>query len=422
MGVIGTSYHQKGGCQVACFNGISGRKMIVAIAAVLCLLVAAGSIPAWAAAETGPVKFDIPIPAGVLMDAATGQILWAKNEHKRVIPASITKIMTLLLVMEAVDKGRIKLTDKVTASPRVVSMGGSQVYLSEGEVMTVNDLIKATAISSGNDSAVALAEYLAGTEENFVDAMNRRARELGMKDTHFYNATGLPPTTPGGQENYTSSYDVAVMSRQLLKHPRITRWSGTWMDKLRGGKFTLYNTNHLLKYYAGADGLKTGHTQDAGWCLAGTAKRGGWRLIAVTMGAATERERVVETARLLDHGYSSFQRTTIIREGQKAGTVTPRLAARSGIPVEAQESLMTIVPRGQGGQIKTRLILKKGLEAPLPKGAQVGRVAAVVSGREIASVPAITSEEVRKVGWLRLLWQSIARGIVRIFQLGRKIA
>ena len=244
---------------------------------------------------------ELSAPAAVLMDAETGTVLFEKNSHEVRACASITKVMTLILVMEALDSGKIQWEDTVTASAHAASMGGSDIWLEPGETMSVEEMVKATIVASANDAAVALAELVSGTEEDFVRAMNEKAKELHMKETVFKNCNGLDE-----EGHVTSAYDVAVMSAELLRHPKILQYSGIWMDELRGGKTQLVNTNKLLKSYPGITGLKTGTTSKAGSCISATADRDGLRLIAVVLGSSTGKERFSDAAKLLDYGYANY--------------------------------------------------------------------------------------------------------------------
>ena len=257
-----------------------------------------------------------------LVDASTGQVLYAANSEERMAPASITKIMTMLLVMEQVRDGRISLDDVVAVSTEASLMGGSQVYLKERERVPVRDLMAATAIRSANDASFALAEHVAGTADDFVRMMNQRAVELGMENTQFTNPEGLDDP-----DHYTTASDIAIMSRELIQYPEVLEWTSTWIGKMRDGTYDLFNTNRLIKEYDGADGLKTGHTDKAGYCLAGTAERGGVRLIAVVMGTAGEKERVAETSKLLDYGFRNFERATLAEAGTKVDAASPDCSA-----------------------------------------------------------------------------------------------
>ena len=256
--------------------------------------------------SAGAIELEVAGKSAVLMDAATGTVLYEKNAHEKLAPASVTKVMTMLLIMEAVDSGKIAMTDTVTASETAAAKGGSQIYLKVGETMTVSDMLKSIAVSSANDCACAMAEHLSGSEAAFVEAMNQRAKELGMNDTNFVNCTGLDDD-PGAEAHRTSAYDIALMSRELLKnHPDIRKFTTIWMDTVRDGAFGLSNTNKLVRFYPGATGLKTGFTSGAGYCLSATAERDGMELIAVVMGAESSNVRNTACKQLLDYGFANY--------------------------------------------------------------------------------------------------------------------
>ena len=252
--------------------------------------------------ESAPA-FELDCKSAILIEASTGKVLYEKDADMALPPASVTKVMTLLLVMEAIEEGRIKYEDSVRASANACSMGGSQIYLKENEEMSVNDMLKSVVIASANDAAVALAEHIAGSEEDFVRRMNKRAEELGMKNTRFENTNGLDDTT---DSHLTSARDIAIMSRELIKYPKILEYSSTWMDTVRGGEFGLTNTNRLVRFYKGATGLKTGSTAKAGFCISATAERDGMSLICVIMGAPSRDLRNAAAVRLLDYGFSAY--------------------------------------------------------------------------------------------------------------------
>ncbi|MBQ1976121.1 MAG: D-alanyl-D-alanine carboxypeptidase, partial [Clostridia bacterium] len=269
----------------------------------LILLLVGGVVPIYGTDLTAELPFDVDALSAVLMDAETGEILYAKNPDEALPPASVTKIMTLLLVMEAIDSGQIQMSDTVSISENAASMGGSQVYLEPGEQMSVEDLLKSTVVSSANDAAVALGEFVAGSEEAFVRRMNERAAELGMEHTKFENATGLDDDTTA---HLTSAEDIAIMSRELISHEKILEYTSIWMDTIRNGAFGLSNTNRLIRFYSGATGLKTGSTSKAKFCISATAKREGLHLIAVIMGSPTRDIRNAMATRLLDWGFANF--------------------------------------------------------------------------------------------------------------------
>ena len=310
---------------------------------------------------------ELDAKSALLMEAETGEVLYEMNADESLPPASVTKIMTLLLVMEAVDGGSISLEDNVSVSEKAAGMGGSQVFLSSGEQMSVETLIKCTVISSANDAAVALAEYVCGSEEAFVARMNERAAELEMNSTHFENATGLDDTTVN---HVTSARDIAIMSAQLMRHDKILEFSSTWMDSIRDGAFTLTNTNRLVRFYDGATGLKTGSTSKAGFCMSATAKRGELHLIAVIMGASSRDARNTSAKKLLDIGFASkalfrsesTQLDPIPVHGSLGGSVTP-----------LTQQFIRVIEKGQDGRITTEYELPEYLDAPVETGQVIGR-------------------------------------------------
>jgi D-alanyl-D-alanine carboxypeptidase (penicillin-binding protein 5/6) len=374
--------------------------------------------PGLVAPVRAQVEFDIKAPAGVLVDNATGQILWAKNADQRKAPASITKIMTMLLIMEALDAGRISTKDVVTASRRAASFGGSNIFLKEGERMTVDEMLKAIAIFSANDASVAMAEYLAGSVEGFVDAMNKRAKQLGMNATYFQNPEGLPAPV-GAQGNYSTPSDIAIMARELLKHPRILHYSSMKSSTLRGGKFRLDNTNHLIGRFPGADGLKTGHTEEAGWSLVGTAKRGDLRLISVVLDTDSDDARVTQSALLLDYGFRSYQRIPLVKKGAEVARFNVPGGGRDVIAL-AGEDLRALVRRGEKPEVRMEFERRPGLKAPVNQGDEVGRAVAVVGGKRVGSVPAVAKETVKKANFVIVFLRWLYQGIIHIITFGRK--
>ena len=334
----------------------------------------------------------------VLMEATTGVVLYKQNADEALPPASVTKIMTLLLVMEAVEAGTVRLDSKITVSANAASMGGSQVYLKEGETMCVEEMLKCVIIASANDCAVALAEHIAGSEAAFVAAMNARAAELGMVNTHFENTNGLDDTAIN---HVTSARDIAIMSRALIAHEKILEYSGIWMDTIRDGAFGLTNTNRLVRYYRGCTGLKTGSTARAKFCISATAERDGLSLICVVMAADTRDVRNEIAASLLDYGFASF--STYKNE---AGTLS--LPVEGGVapvaPLTYGEFCAT-VKKGSQGKVTVRLDLPEVLAAPVREGAEVGRVVYSLEGHEIGSVPIIASTAVEKIGFGTLFWR-----------------
>lgn len=336
--------------------------------------------------------------SAILMDAATGRVLYEKNADEALPPASVTKVMTLLLVMEAIESGKIALTDTVSVSAKAASMGGSQVYLKEGESMSVEEMLKCVVIASANDCAVALAEFVSGSEENFVAAMNTRATELGMVNTHFENTNGLDDTV---KNHVTSARDIAIMSRALIAYPKILSYSSIWMDSIRDGAFGLTNTNRLVRFYPGCTGLKTGSTSRAGFCISATAERDGLSLICVIMGAETRDLRNASAAKLLDYGFANF--TTYRAKGGKESLALLGGDKRS-TEVVWQDFCVTI-PKGQGANVSCERLLPESLAAPIRAGEEVGAMIYRLQGKEIGRVPIRAVQGVEKIDFRHLLRQ-----------------
>ena len=333
---------------------------------------------------------DISAPAAVLMDADTGKILYEKNAHEQRACASITKVMTLTLVMEAVDSGKIHMDDVVTASAHAASMGGSDIWLEEGEQMTVDDMIKATAVASANDAAVALAEFICGTEDDFVAAMNEKAKALGMDDTTFMNCNGLDE-----EGHITSAYDVALMSRELIKHEKIFDYTNIWLDNLRGGETQIVNTNKLLRSYDGITGLKTGTTGEAGACISATAERNGLSLIGVVLGADSGKERFRDAATLLDYGFANFESKELGLEEELA-PITVEGGMEDEVSISCEGVTGLTVPKGEGEGITQTVDIPESLTAPVRKGDVVGRVVFTLNGEELASFDVTANDDVEE--------------------------
>ena len=335
--------------------------------------------------------------SALLMDAATGTILYESNAHEALAPASVTKVMTMLLIMEAIDSGRIGWEDTVTASEAAAAKGGSQVYLKVGETMTVSDMVKSIAVSSANDCACAMAEHLAGSETAFVELMNSRAAELGMKDTHFVNCTGLDDD-PAAKEHRTSAHDIAIMSRELLtKHPDIRQFTTIWMDTIRGGTFGLSNTNKMVRFYPGCTGLKTGFTSGAGYCLSASALRDGMELIAVVMGSETSQDRFAACKSMLDQGFTTYALyTPKLQEGTSIPVTLGQMDAVAAVP---QQIPQLLVEKAKQGSITTEVTLSPSADAPVAKGQHLGTLT-VRSGDEVlAEVPLVAETEVPRLTW-----------------------
>ena len=335
--------------------------------------------------------------SAVLMDVATGTVLHESNANEPLAPASVTKIMTMLLIMEAVDSGSISMTDQVTASEMAAAKGGSQIYLKAGETMSVSDMLKSIAVSSANDCACAMAEHIAGSEEAFVARMNQRAQELGMKNTHFVNCTGLDDS-PEAASHKTTAYDIALMSRELLKnHPKIKEFTTIWMDTVRNGTFGLSNTNKLIRFYQGATGLKTGFTSSAGYCLSATAQRDGMELIAVVMGADTSQNRNAACKQLLDYGFANF--ALIQPELTETGDVPVRLGTQDGVPVQLGDFSGLLIDKSQKSSVTTQVTLEEVATAPVSQGQRLGTLKVLSGDQLLREVPLVAAQSVPRLTW-----------------------
>lgn len=347
---------------------------------------------------------DFGVPSCILTEASTGEVLYECNPDEALPPASVTKIMTLLLVMEAVDDGRLGWDEMVQTSEYAASMGGSQVYLEPGEEMSVAEMVKCVVVSSANDAAVALAEKVAGSEENFVAKMNDRAKELGMTNTVFKNTNGLDDTVEG---HVTSARDIAIMSRELItKHPKILEYSSIWMDTIRNGAFGLTNTNRLIRFYRGANGLKTGSTSKAKFCISATAERDGMELIAVVMAAETRDSRNEAAKKLLDYGFANWELAKLGAGELEKMPVLGGIESEVGL-VAAQTS--AVVTKGSAAKIERVFELPEKISAPVGEGEEVGRVIYYLGDEKLAEVPITAEKEVKKIGYIGLLGRFIRR-------------
>lgn len=359
-------------------------------ATLLCLALCMGVLPVRAA---GP---EVNARAALLMEKSTGQVLYEANAHAPLELASVTKVMTLLLIMEALDAGTITKETMVPVSATAAGMGGSQVYMEEGEEFSVHDMLKAIAVASGNDACVAMAEYLAGSESAFVEKMNARAAELGMEDTVFCNCTGLP-----AEGHHSSAYDIALMSRELiLHHPDIRTYTTIWMDTLRDGDFQLANTNKLVRYYEGATGLKTGSTDAALYCLSATAEKEGMELIAVILGAPTSNDRFEGAKALLNYGFATYALVPVAPSEPLTPVPVTLGTAASVLPGLAQERQL-LLPKGEAGKVTTTVDLPSALSAPVEAGQELGHLTVLVDGQAVEEIPLVAQEAVGK----RSLWQ-----------------
>lgn len=335
--------------------------------------------------------------SALLMEASTGTVLFEQNADEALPPASVTKIMTLLLVMEAIEEGQLRYDELVTASAHACSMGGSQIYLKEGEQMTVEDMLKSVVIASANDAAVALAEHVAGSEEAFVGRMNERAAELGMTNTHFENTNGLDDTV---QNHVTSARDIAIMSRELIRHKKITEYSSIWMDTVRNGEFGLTNTNRLVRFYRGATGLKTGSTAKAGFCVSATAEREGMTLICVIMGSPTRDVRNASASALLDYGFANFAvyrgEAKTIENIKVMGGVKDSCSA-------SYEGFSTVVSKSDLGRVEQTVQIPESLRAPVKAGDCVGSVIYSLDGQELGRCDVTAIDDVDQIGFFDLI-------------------
>ena len=355
---------------------------------------------------------DVAGKSAVLLDAATGTVLYEKNAHEKLPPASVTKVMTMLLIMEAIDSGCISWNDTVTASEAAAAKGGSQIFLKAGETMTVTDMLKSIAVSSANDAACAMAEHIAGSEAAFVEKMNEKAAALGMNDTRFVNCTGLDDE-PNAAEHLTSAYDIALMSRQLLiNHPKIREFTTIWMDTVRDGSFGLANTNKLVWFYQGATGLKTGFTQKAGYCLSASAQRDGLELIAVVMGAESSQDRFNACKQLLDFGFANYALVTPQLEGNHQ--VPVRLGAQSFVRAAPAEDVTLLIDKAQKGSVTTEVVLEETVTAPVSQGQKLGTMTVKAGDRVLSQVSMVAVEPVQRLSW----WQLFLRLLQRVTMRG----
>ena len=341
----------------------------------------------------GNTDLGLNAKSAILMEEATGNILYESNPDERLPIASVTKVMTMLLIMEAVDSGKISLDDMVTVSENAMSYGGSTMFLETGEQLTVNDMLKGIAVASANDGCVAMAEHLAGSESAFVDMMNEKAKELGMENTHFMNTNGLDE-----DDHYSSARDVAIMSRELMKHETIFNYTSIWMDTLRGGKFQLANTNKLIRFYDGANGLKTGSTSKALCCLSAAAKRNDMQLIAVVLGAPTSAERFASAKSLLDYGFANYAVNTQITAGDEVQKIAVEKGVDEEVGVVAGDSCSTLVKKGQEDNITKEIKIDETITAPIEAGQKIGTMTISRDGEVIADIDLNASSAVEKKG------------------------
>lgn len=371
-------------------------KKLLSVILVLCIVF----LPCIAASAQGET-LALDAKSAVLMDVNTGKVLYALKENERLSPASITKVMSLILVMEAVESGKMKLSDKITASKNAVSFGGSQIWLEEGEQMSVDDMVKAVTVASANDACTALGEAVSGSSEGFVAAMNAKAKQLGLKNTSFENCTGLDDEV---KHHYSSAYDIAVMSKELMRYDLIKKYSTIWMDSLRGGKTELVNTNRLVRFYQGCIGLKTGTTTKAGFCVSAVAEREGTTLCAVILGAKNSDERFNSAAKLLDYGFSNYESVSPKIDISQAEPVKVSGGLQSyAIPVLAQKDFRVTVPKGESGNVSTKIEMKQSITAPVEKGKVIGKVTVYLGKEALGSADIVSGESIGKLTFLQAL-------------------
>ena len=358
---------------------------------VCCLILSVVPVGADAAA------LEVAGKSAVLMDVATGTVLYEVNSHEALPPASVTKVMTMLLIMEAIDGGNIRWEDTVTASEAAAAKGGSQIYLKVGETMTVTDMVKSIAVSSANDCACAMAEHLYGSEGAFVEQMNKRAKELGMNDTTFVNCTGLDDA-PEAANHKTSAYDIALMSRELLKnHPDIKKFTTIWMDTVRDGAFGLANTNKMVRFYSGCTGLKTGFTTGAGYCLSASAQRDGMELIAVVMGSKTSQDRFAACKSMLDYGFANYALyTPTLEQMAEVPVVLGKAPSAAAVPAEVPALL---VQKGQLASITSEVTLDESVTAPVSQGQRLGTLTIRTGEQVLREVPLVAEAAVVRKSW-----------------------
>lgn len=353
-------------------------------------------------ADTKEAKLDISSKSAVLMDASTGKILYEKNSHEKLPPASVTKVMTMLLICEALESGKIKEDDDVQISEVASSMGGSQIFLEPGEIQKVDTLLKSIAVVSANDACVAMAEYVGGSVEEFVVLMNKRAKELGMNDTNFVNTNGLPV-----DNHYTSAYDIALMSKELLKHKKISKYLTTWMDEVVVGKkqakIGISNTNKLVKHYQGATGVKTGFTQQAKYCLSASALRNNTHLIAVTLCAETSPIRFKDATNLLNYGFANYESVKICGANDKVATVKFEKGEKENVDLVAKDDLSVLIKKGDKKDFTKKVQIKEDLKLPIKKNTELGVVKVYRGDELVGESKIINTEDINKASYLQML-------------------
>ena len=365
-------------------------------------------VPSFANAEETKLKIAEKSSSAILIERDTGAVLFEKDSDKKLPPASMTKIMTMILIMEAIESGKISLDQKVRASEYAASMGGSQIFLEAGEEMTVDDMLKGIAVASGNDASVAMAEAIAGSEEEFVNMMNEKAKSMGLKNTHFVNPTGLP-----AENHYSTANDMALMAKELLKYELITKYTGLYEDYLRQDsdkKFWLVNTNKLVKFYPGVDGLKTGFTSEAKYCLTATAKRDDMRVVAVVMGAPSPKVRNAEITKMFDYAFSQYKTQKLFDRHHIVKKVEVNKGNQPSMSVVTSERISVLLKKGQeNGDIATSIKMNKNIETPIKKGDEVGLLSVKIDGRVTSKSPVLSAEDIHSASWWQLMKRTVAQ-------------
>ncbi len=374
----------------------------ITVSVLLCLMMTSFfGTNTYANEQTGEIQLAEQSASAIVIERDTGQVLFEKNSHEQLPPASMTKIMTMLLIMERIDNGTLSYDEKVRTSENAASMGGSQVFLEPGEEMTVTEMLKAIAVASGNDASVAMAEHIAGTEEEFVSLMNDKAKELGLKNTNFINSNGLP-----AENHYTTAHDLAVISKELLKYEDITKFTSIYEDYLRKGtdkEFWLVNTNKLVKFYDGVDGLKTGFTKEAMYCLTATAEKNGMRVISIVMGAPTPKERNSQITEMLDYSFSQYMTHPMYEKDQLMGEIEIIKGDKKVVSVLTSESISLLTKKGESvDEVVERIKWNDELRAPIQKGEQVATLILEQDGKILSESPLVAADDVESASWWQL--------------------
>jgi serine-type D-Ala-D-Ala carboxypeptidase (penicillin-binding protein 5/6) len=345
------------------------------------------------------------VRSAILIERDTGTVLYEKNIHEKLPPASMTKVMTMLLIMEAIDEGKLKMNEKIRTSEYAASMGGSQIFLEPGEEMTTEQMLQGIAIASGNDASVAMAERIAGSEEAFVEMMNKKVKELGLKNTKFQNATGLP-----AKDHYSTAYDMAMMAKELLKYEKITKFTGTYEGYLRentDNKFWLVNTNKLVRFYPGVDGLKTGFTNEAKYCLTATAEKNGMRVIAVVFGSPTSKERNAQVTKLLDYAFSQYETHPMYERKHVMGQAKVSKGSVKTVEAVTSEPISLLTKKGENiKSIKKEIVIHENIKAPVKIGDEIGSIKLSKDGKVLVESPLVANKNVEKATWWQLFKRS----------------